>query len=128
ADLYRRRYRPAVRGLPQRASPGVTSRRGGEPAAAGDVDLRRKDAPMRILYYIAIMLSAATAGMGLCHVLQAPPRMLWSRQLWVDSTVHGGLYSLFGSVGAVLNVGAVVALGILAWKERRSPERARVWL
>ena len=54
--------------------------------------------------FIALLLAALTLGMGLCHLLQLPSRMGWDQYLWVGSTVQGGLYSLFGSVGAVIDI------------------------
>ena len=51
--------------------------------------------------FVALMLAALTLGMGLAHLMQLPARMSWDQYLWVGSTVQGGLYSLFGSVGAV---------------------------
>src|SRR5262249_54862740 len=35
--------------------------------------------------------------------------------LWVGSTVQGGLYNLFGSIGAVVDFAAVIALALLAY-------------
>jgi hypothetical protein len=65
--------------------------------------------------FAAILLAALTLGMGLCHLLQLPARMGWDQYLWVGSTVQGALYNLFGSVGAVIDVAAVIALGLLAY-------------
>jgi len=78
---------------------------------------------LRAIRFIAIMLAALTLGMGLCHLMQLPARMAWDQYLWVGSTVQGGLYAMFGSVGAVIDIGAVIALGVLAYlvHEHRRP-------
>jgi len=65
--------------------------------------------------FAAIMLAALTLGMGICHVMQLPARMAWDQYLWVGSTVQGGLYAMFGTIGAVIDVATVIVLGILAY-------------
>ena len=59
--------------------------------------------------FIAIMLAALTLGLGFCHLMQLPARMAWDQYLWVGSTVQGGLYAMFGSVGAIIFIAAVIA-------------------
>jgi hypothetical protein len=73
---------------------------------------------LKIVRFIALMLGALTFGMGLCHLLQLPARMGWDEYLWVGSTVQGGLYSLFGSVGAVIDISTVITLGLLTYLVR----------
>jgi hypothetical protein len=65
--------------------------------------------------FAAIMLAALTLGLGFCHLMQFPARMGWDQYLWVGSTVQGALYNLFGSVGAVIFVATVIALGLNAY-------------
>ncbi len=79
--------------------------------------------PLKVVRFIALMLGALTLGMGLCHLLQLPARMGWDQYLWVGSTVQGGLYSLFGSVGAVIDILTVMALALLTYlvREHRRP-------
>ena len=79
--------------------------------------------PLRAVRFVAVMLAALTLGMGLCHLMQLPARMGWDQYLWVGSTVQGGLYSLFGSVGAVIDVLTVIALALLTYlvREHRRP-------
>jgi anthrone oxygenase-like protein len=78
---------------------------------------------LKVIRFVAVMLAALTLGMGFCHLMQLPARMGWDQYLWVGSTVQGGLYNTFGSVGALINVAAVIALGILAYfvREHRRP-------
>ena len=73
---------------------------------------------LRLVRFVALMLGALTLGMGLCHLLQLPARMGWDQYLWVGSTVQGGLYSLFGSVGAVIDIATVITLGLLTYLVR----------
>ncbi len=73
---------------------------------------------LKAVRFAALMLAALTLGMGFCHLLQLPARMGWDQYLWVGSTVQGGLYSLFGSIGAVVDVATVIALGLLTYLVR----------
>ena len=57
------------------------------------------------------LLAALTLGLSFCHLMQLPSRMAWDQYLWVGSTVQGGLYAMFGSIGAVIFVATVIALG-----------------
>ena len=65
--------------------------------------------------FIAVMLAALTLGMGFCQLMQLPARMAWDQYLWVGSTVQGGLYAMFGTIGAIIDVATVIVLGILAY-------------
>ena len=56
------------------------------------------------LRFVAVMLAALTLAMGICHLMQLPARMGWDQYLWVGSTVQGGLYHLFGSIGAIIGL------------------------
>lgn len=78
---------------------------------------------LRTIRFIAIMLAALTLGLGFCHLMQLPARMAWDQYLWVGSTVQGGLYAMLGSVGAIIFIGAVIALGLHAYfvHEHRRP-------
>jgi hypothetical protein len=78
---------------------------------------------LRVSRFFAIMLVALTLGMGFCHLMQLPSRLGWDQYLWVGSTVQGGLYNLFGSIGALIDVATVIALALLAYfvRERGRP-------
>ena len=73
---------------------------------------------LKVTRLVAIMLAALTLGLGFCHLMQLPARMGWDQDLWVGSTVQGGLYNLFGSVGALVFVATVIALALLAYFTR----------
>ena len=68
--------------------------------------------------FVALLLAALTLGLGFCHLMQLPSRMGWDQYLWVGSTVQGGLYAMFGSVGAIIGIVAIVVLFILAYLVR----------
>jgi hypothetical protein len=70
---------------------------------------------LKTIRFVAIMLAALTLGLGFCHLMQLPSRMGWDQYLWVGSTVQGGLYNLFGSIGAVVFAATVIALALLAY-------------
>jgi hypothetical protein len=70
---------------------------------------------LKVTRFVAIMLAALTLGLSFCHLMQLPARMGWDQYLWVGSTVQGGLYNLFGSIGAVIDVATVIALALLAY-------------
>jgi len=70
---------------------------------------------LKAIRFVAIMLAALTLGLGFCHLMQLPARMEWDQYLWVGSTVQGGLYAMFGSIGAVMFVATVIALGLNAY-------------
>jgi hypothetical protein len=78
---------------------------------------------LKVWRFVAIMLAALMLGLGFCHLMQLPARMAWDQYLWVGSTVQGGLYATFGSVGALIDVAAVIVVGLLAYfvKEHRRP-------
>lgn len=71
--------------------------------------------PLKAIRFIALMLAALTLGLGFCHLMQLPSRMGWDQYLWVGSTVQGGLYAMFGTIGAAIFVATVIALGLLAY-------------
>ncbi|HEX6980718.1 MAG TPA: hypothetical protein VF342_15615 [Alphaproteobacteria bacterium] len=73
--------------------------------------------------FATLMLSALTTAMGFCHLMELPARMSWDQSLWVSSTVIGGLYRMFGTLGAVIVVANIIAAIVLAvLVRRRGPE------
>jgi hypothetical protein len=70
---------------------------------------------LKVLRFVAVMLAAITLAMGICHLMQLPARMGWDQYLWVGSTVQGGLYQLFGSIGAIIGIVAIIVLFLLAY-------------
>lgn len=76
---------------------------------------------LRYWRFFALLLAALTLGMGFCHVMEMPARMTWDQPLWVGATVTGGLYRMFGTLGAAIDLGAIVALVVVAYKAHSLP-------
>jgi hypothetical protein len=72
---------------------------------------------LRIWRFIALVLTALSMGLSFAHLLELPPKMLFDGQLWVTITTKD-LYYLFGSVGAVIEVGSIVTAIVLAFLMR----------
>jgi hypothetical protein len=69
--------------------------------------------------FLTLLLSALGLTLGAAHALELPPKMEYDAQLY--AAVTSTLYQLFGSVGAVVQVGSVVAAAILTIVVRRLP-------
>ena len=82
---------------------------------------------LRALRFLALVLCALTMSLTFCHLMEMPARMSWGSELWVGATVEGGQFRMFGTVGAVLEVGAVIATLVLAGLVWRQGGAAR-WL
>jgi hypothetical protein len=84
---------------------------------------RREGVVIKVSRFVALLLAALTLGLSFCHLMQLPSRMAWDQYLWVGSTVQGGLYAMFGSVGAVIFVTTVIVLALLAYfvREHKRP-------
>jgi uncharacterized membrane protein len=55
----------------------------------------------------------------MAHLFELPQRMQFDQQLWVKVTVFANVYRLFGSVGALFEVGAILSAILLAFLVRR---------
>jgi hypothetical protein len=53
------------------------------------------------------------------HLLELPQRMQFDQQLWVRVTVFENVYKLFGSVGAVFEITAILTAIVLAFLVRK---------
>ena len=76
---------------------------------------------------LAAMLAAAMSmAFSFCHLMELPARIGWPPELWVGSTVVGGQYMMFGTLGAFIEIAAIV--GIMAWwyVQRRQTGAARL--
>ena len=74
---------------------------------------------LTIWRFTTIILTALTMGMAFCHLLEMPARLTWDAALWVTTTVPGGLYWLFGTVGACIDVGSWVTASTLVFLVRK---------
>jgi hypothetical protein len=63
--------------------------------------------------FLALMLAALSLSPSIAHLLELPQRMKFDQQLWVQVTVFENVYRLFGSVGAVFEIGAILAAIVL---------------
>jgi hypothetical protein len=68
---------------------------------------------------LTIVLVALSMGTALCHLLEMPAKLTYDGWLWLTllQTLHP---PAFGTVGAAFEVGAVVALAVLAILVRSS--------
>lgn len=76
----------------------------------------------RMWQFITIMLTSLSLSLSMAHLVELPQRIKFDRQLWVEVTVFKNVYRLFGSVGAVFEVGAILTAIVLAFlvRKRRS--------
>lgn len=74
---------------------------------------------LKIWRFVTILLAAFSMGLSLAHLLELPPRLRFDQRLWVDVTVFQNVYYLFGSVGAVFEIGAILTAAALALMVRK---------
>ena len=63
------------------------------------------------------MFTALSMGMALCHLLEMPAKMTYDGALWLR--LLQTLYGAFGTIGAFIEVGAVITAVVLAILVRR---------
>jgi energy-coupling factor transporter transmembrane protein EcfT len=61
------------------------------------------------------MLASLSLSLSMTHLLELPQRIQFDQQLWVGVTVFGNVYRLFGSVGAVFELTAILAAIVLVF-------------
>jgi uncharacterized membrane protein len=69
--------------------------------------------------FITLMLASFSLSLSMTHLLELPQRMQFDQQLWVRVTVVENVYKLFGSVGAVFEVTAILTAIVLAFLVRK---------
>jgi hypothetical protein len=74
---------------------------------------------IRTLRFITILLASLAMGMHLAHVLELPPKLMLAPELYL--AIQTRLYGLFGSVGPVFEVGALLGAAALAYQLRGTP-------
>jgi hypothetical protein len=79
------------------------------------------EARVKILRFISILLTALTLGLLFAHVLEIPGKLRFDGATWL--TVQQNLYVGFGTIGAVIEIAAILAawLVVLAAYRRGSP-------
>jgi uncharacterized membrane protein len=74
---------------------------------------------IRAWRFITLMLASFSLSLSMTHLLELPQRMQFDQQLWVRVTVIENVYKLFGSVGAVFEVTAILTAIVLAFLVRK---------
>jgi hypothetical protein len=73
----------------------------------------------RTLRFVTLFLAALGLTFGAAHALEAPVKMRYDPALY--AAVTSTLYRLFGSVGAAIQVGALLAAAALSFRLRGRP-------
>jgi hypothetical protein len=71
---------------------------------------------LKTLTFSAILLAALAMGMHFAHVLELAPKLQWDVPLYLP--VQTSLYKLFGTIGPVIEIGALILISILAYQLR----------
>ena len=66
--------------------------------------------------FTALLLAALAMGMHFAHVLELGPKLQWDAGLYLP--VQTSLYKLFGSIGPVIEIGALIVISLLAFMIR----------
>jgi hypothetical protein len=77
--------------------------------------------------WITLLVCSMSFALSFAHLMELPARMSWSQDLWVQTTVTGGLYRSFEMPGALIATGAVLLAATLAFV-RRSATEAGWWI
>jgi hypothetical protein len=73
-----------------------------------------------ILCLASLLITALSLAPSFAHVLEAPPRLLvWSPELWRETTVFNGQFQLFAWVGGPIDLAAIVLTATLTYVLRR---------
>jgi hypothetical protein len=73
----------------------------------------------RALRFFSLLLVALGLAPGAAHLLEMPVKLGYTPELYY--AVTSTLYALFGSAGAIVQVGALVVTGVLAFLSRGLP-------
>lgn len=73
---------------------------------------------IKVFRFAAIIFAAFSLCLSMTHLLELPQRMKFDQELWVRVTVFENLYALFGSVGSVFEIGAILIAFILTFLVR----------
>jgi hypothetical protein len=75
--------------------------------------------PLLLWRLLTLLLVALSMALSFCHLMEMPVRLSWEPALWMQTTNFGGLYYLFGRIGAVIDVSAILAAAALVFFTRR---------
>ena len=77
---------------------------------------------LRSWRFITLMLASLSLSLSMTHLLELPQRMQFEQKLWIELTVVENVYRLFGSVGSVFEIGAILAaVGLAFWVRKHGP-------
>lgn len=74
---------------------------------------------LRTWRFITLLLAALGLTVGAAHALELPPKMRYDAEMY--TAVTSTLYRPFGSVGAIIQIGAMLAAVVLMFMVRGSP-------
>jgi hypothetical protein len=74
---------------------------------------------IRAWRFITLMLASFSLSLSMTHLLEMPQRMQFDQQLWIRVTVAENIYRLFGSVGAVFEITAILTAIVLVFLVRK---------
>ncbi|NDJ17942.1 DUF1772 domain-containing protein [Myxacorys almedinensis] len=69
--------------------------------------------------FITLLITSLSLSPSMAHLLELPQRMKFDQQLWVRVTVFENVYRFFGSVGAMFEIGAILAAIVLTTLVRK---------
>ena len=68
---------------------------------------------LRVFRFLTVTLVALGLSLGVAHTLELPVKMTYDGALYM--AVTSTLYRLYGSVGAIFQMGALLAVALLCW-------------
>src|SRR4051812_10017544 len=71
---------------------------------------------LRLLRFAAVIVTALGLTLGVAHTLELPVKIHYDAQLYL--TVTSTLYRMYGSVGAIFQMGALILVAVLCWQVR----------
>jgi uncharacterized membrane protein len=74
---------------------------------------------IRTWRFLTMILTSFSLSLSMAHLLELPQRMQFDQQLWIKVTVIENVYKLFGSVGAVFEITAILTAIVLVFLVRR---------
>ena len=74
---------------------------------------------LRGLRFTAVIATALGLSLGVAHTLELPVKMGYDAGLYL--AVTSTLYRMYGSVGAIFQVGALLVVAVLCWRVRGDP-------
>jgi hypothetical protein len=73
---------------------------------------------LQVFRFATVLVTALGLSLGVAHTLELPPKMAYDAELY--TAVTSTLYRMYGSAGAVLQMGSLVAVAVLCWLVRGS--------